>query len=135
MEGFKQSANPGYTAQFFNTTEMSTGRQMAIAPVSFSFDPTGIFAKDLISYTQNQNCWFKEKHDIALGTANNLSELFPFFSAYTHIDGVGHFMDGGGNDNSGTKTLKFIYQKYRMRWTANLPMIHQKTTGSCHLHQ
>ncbi|HRN34596.1 MAG TPA: hypothetical protein PLC76_10525 [Saprospiraceae bacterium] len=96
---------------FFNTTEMSTGRQMAIAPVSFSFDPTGIFAKDLISYTQNQNCWFKEKHDIALGTANNLSELFPFFSAYTHIDGVGHFMDGGGNDNSGTKTLKFIYQK------------------------
>lgn len=96
---------------FFNTTEMSTGRQLAVAPVSFSFDTAGIFAKDLISYTRNNNCVIKEKHDIALGTANNLSQLFPFFSAYTHIDNVGHFMDGGGSDNSGTKTLKYIYRK------------------------
>lgn len=94
---------------FFNTTEMSTGRQFAIAPVSFSFNAYVENSLDLISQIEKYNCSFKNNHAIALGTANNLSQMFPFFSAYTHIDNVGHFMDGGGCDNSGTKTLKFIY--------------------------
>ncbi len=47
---------------------------------------------------------------IALGTANNISENFPFFSAYTYVDNIGHCMDAGGFDNSGAYTLKLIYE-------------------------
>ncbi|MFZ1705465.1 MAG: hypothetical protein WAT79_14045 [Saprospiraceae bacterium] len=96
---------------FFNTTHMPTGRQYSIAPVSFCFDSYMDGSLDLIKLLQDTNCNFNKNFDLALGTANNMSELFPFFSAYSYVDGLGHFMDGGGCDNSGAKTLQFIYQK------------------------
>lgn len=92
---------------FFNTTHMPTGQPRVLAPVSFDFSD---FTEnlDLISDFHKKNCNIKNS-TIALGTANNMSENFPFFSAYTYVDNIGHCMDGGGYDNSGAYTLKFIY--------------------------
>lgn len=93
---------------FFNTTHMPTGQPRVLAPVSFDFgDFTGKL--DLISEFHETNNAIQNS-TIALGTANNMSENFPFFSAYTHVDNIGHCMDGGGYDNSGTYTLKNIYE-------------------------
>lgn len=92
---------------FFNTTHMPTGQPRVLAPVSFDF---GDFTDtlDLISDFHFKNCALQHT-TIGLGAANNLSENFPFFSAYTHVDNIGHCMDGGGYDNSGAYTLKLIY--------------------------
>jgi hypothetical protein len=96
---------------FFNTTHMATGRQYTVAPVSFTLEPHMDSLDNLITHVKTKNKNIKEKYDIALGTASNLSELFPFFSAYANVDNVGMFMDGGGSDNSGTKTLTFLFHK------------------------
>jgi hypothetical protein len=48
---------------------------------------------------------------VSLGTAVNMSELFPFLSAPAKIDRLGYFIDGGYHDNSGLKTTMDIYQR------------------------
>ncbi len=96
---------------FFNTTHMATARQYALAPVSFNFEADKNQSIDLISILKQRDSCINQEYDIALGTASNLSELFPFFSAYSQVDEIGMFMDGGGSDNSGAHTLSFIYNR------------------------
>lgn len=94
---------------FYNTTHMATGNKRIVAPVVLSDTFSDFPDVDLIKEFTKRNPALADKA-ISLGTANNLSELFPVFSAFTYVDSVGNVMDGGGYDNSGMSTLLEIYQ-------------------------
>lgn len=95
---------------FFNTTYMPTGQPLVLSPFRFDFNAYYSY-HDLITYFESKaTCGDLAQKTIGVGTASNMSELFPFFSAFTHVDCLGHVMDGGGYDNSGTHTLLMVYQ-------------------------
>ncbi|MBP6184424.1 MAG: hypothetical protein KA479_05740 [Saprospiraceae bacterium] len=93
---------------FFNTTQMSTGRKGMLSPVRLpaTFSHLGI---DVIDTLHILNKEWNGKKTISLGAANNLSELFPFFSAFAYLDDLGNFMDGGGYENKGLSTTSEMY--------------------------
>lgn len=92
---------------FFNTTHMQTGRRGVAAPVRL--DTTRFFhAMDVVAEVEAQT-----GKTLALGTANNLSELFPVFSAFSYLDGVGNFMDGGSYENKGLTTILEVRETLR----------------------
>lgn len=97
---------------FFNTTHMQTGRRGVVAPVRL--DTTRFFhAMDVVAEVEKQTC-----KTLALGTANNLSELFPVFSAFSYLDGVGNFMDGGSYENKGLTTILEVRERLREKLAA-----------------
>jgi hypothetical protein len=113
LQAVNMDDNGNYVTQYplaiYNTTHMATGNKRIVAPVILSDTFSDFSNADLIKEFTERNPALKDKA-ISLGTANNLSELFPVFSAFTYVDGVGNVMDGGGYDNSGMSTLLEIYQ-------------------------
>lgn len=98
----------------FNTTHMRTGRRGIVSPVALN-EGTFIDAIDVISKMEEKSECLDELKGktIALGTANNMSELFPVFSAFSYVDGVGNFMDGGAYENKGLTTILEVYSSMR----------------------
>ncbi len=98
----------------FNTTHMRTGRRGVLSPVELT-EETFIDAIDVIgAFKAKSTCWEETKgKTIALGTANCMSELFPVFSAFSYVDGVGNFMDGGAYENKGLTTILEVYSSLR----------------------
>ncbi len=104
----------------FNTTHMRTGRRGIVSPFVLD-ESVFIDAIDVISGL-NQNGQERTKgKTIALGTANNLSELFPVFSAFSYVDGVGNFMDGGAFENKGLTTILDVYSSMRSQLDSLCP--------------
>lgn len=106
----------------FNTTHMRTGRRGIVSPVALNED-VFIDAIDVIGeFKSKSGCWKRTKgKTIALGTANNLSELFPVFSAFSYVDGVGNFMDGGAYENKGLTTTLDVYASLRAQLDSLCP--------------
>jgi hypothetical protein len=93
---------------FFNTTHMQTGRRGVVAPVRL--DSSHFFhAIDVREEVEKRN----GGQTLTLGVANNLSELFPVFSAFSYIDQVGNFMDGGSYENKGLTTILEVWAHLR----------------------
>ncbi len=106
--------NSSWPLLLFNTTHMRTGRRGVLSPVALH-EHTFIDAIDVIDeFKAKSTCWEETKgKTIALGTANNMSELFPVFSAFSYVDGVGNFMDGGAYENKGLTTILEVYSSLR----------------------
>jgi hypothetical protein len=93
---------------FFNTTHMQTGRRGVVAPTRL--DSSYFFhAIDILKEVEKRN----GRQTLTLGVANNLSELFPVFSAFSYIDQVGNFMDGGSYENKGLTTILEVWAYLR----------------------
>lgn len=106
----------------FNTTHMRTGRRGIVSPVALdeevfneAIDVIGEFS------VQSDESKRTKGKTIALGTANNLSELFPVFSAFSYVDGVGNFMDGGAYENKGLTTTLDVYASLRAQLDSLCP--------------
>ncbi|MCF8239689.1 MAG: hypothetical protein K9I85_16110 [Saprospiraceae bacterium] len=106
----------------FNTTHMRTGRRGVLSPVALEAG-TFIDAIDVISEMESQSKDLDalKGKTIALGTANNMSELFPVFSAFSYVDGVGNFMDGGAYENKGLTTMLEVYSAMRSQLDSLCP--------------
>lgn len=96
----------------FNTTHMQTGRRGILSPVRFD-DRVFVDAIDVIGELEKVRDRRGRKKTIALGTANNMSEAFPVFSAFSYVDSVGNFMDGGAYENKGLTTILDVYAALR----------------------
>lgn len=98
----------------FNTTHMRTGRRGIVSPVALDGEvfneAIDVIGKFSVKSGESKRT---EGKTIALGTANNLSELFPVFSAFSYVDGVGNFMDGGAYENKGLTTILDVYTSFR----------------------
>lgn len=104
----------------FNTTHMQTGRRGVLSPVRLD-DRMFIDAIDVIGQLDAVDHRRARKKSIALGTANNMSEAFPVFSAFSYVDSVGNFMDGGAYENKGLTTILEVYGALRAELDAVCP--------------
>lgn len=61
----------------------------------------------------------KPGKSLAMATATNLSQLFPVMNAYTYIENVGNFMDGGLFENMGLTLLSQIHLRLKSEIAAS----------------
>ncbi len=100
---------------FLNSATTQAGKRAISAPIILD---TNTFVTVIDVYEK-----FKQRKagKIFLShTAVNLSQSFPFTSAYTYLDSVANFIDGGLYENTGTNTLYEIYHHIRSIDTSHI---------------
>jgi len=80
-----------------NSTNVTTGRQSLLSPVSFKH------------HAQNDLYKYNEIHSIKLSDALMLNARFPWINSAGYIEGVGQFMDAGITDNYGVGSAELMY--------------------------
>jgi hypothetical protein len=105
---YQRSISKNIPLLFTNSATTQGGQRAISAPIKIDSNifTTAIDVYEKFHYSKNSKMFLSH-------TAVNISQSFPFSSAYTHLDGVGNFIDGGLYDNSGTNTLYEIYHELK----------------------